>query len=363
MGHKKTGILFVPQEAFFFKVEDLPSGLGEADLRSYAQTLVENNSPLPIDLLRWGFCASGGKILIFAAAADRLLKNKKLTQLMGMAPRALPFVAMLWDAKFKDGWNVVSRNVDSGVVEYAAIKVKDGKWADVFALTKRAEVSSEEALKMLARLAGAEAFDFSYKFSLKKLRFAKYEVFAKAEGGGSVSVGHGGFKFFSRADVRDPVSLRSAYKTIFNNRLAISLFAGACAAVCILLLWNVTFLYQNSVVSGLRSSLDEIAPEAAKVSQMGSEVLFLKGISSRQMNNVLLLAKINRSRPDGISFSKSSATSPKNIEIRGRSSSVALIMDFEKALKSRPDVKVVTMQSSGATAGGTSWTLNVEFKD
>lgn len=363
MGHKKIGILFVPQEAFFFKVEDLPSGLGEADLRSYAQTLVENNSPLPIDLLRWGFCASEGKILIFAAAADRLLKNKKLTQLMGMAPRALPFVAMLWGAKFKDGWSVVSRSVDSGVVEYAAIKVEGGKWVDVFALTKHAEVSADAALQMLARLAGVETFDFSYKFSLKKLRFAKYEVFAKSEGGGALSVSHGGFKFFSRADVRDPVSLRSAYKTIFNNRLAISLFVGACAMACALLLWNLTFLYQNSVVSGLRTSLGEIAPEAAKVSQMGGEVLFLRNISSKQMNNILLLAKINRSRPDGISFSKSSATPPKNIEIRGRSSSVALIKDFEQALKSRPDVKSVTMQSSGATAGGTSWTLNVEFKD
>ena len=32
-------------------------------------------------------------------------------------------------------------------------------------------------------------------------------------------------------------------------------------------------------------------------------------------------------------------------------------------LKNRADVKEVNMQTSGATAGGTSWTLNVEFKE
>lgn len=363
MGHRKIGILFVPQEAFFFKVDDLPSGLNESDLRSYAQTLVESNSPLPLDLLRWGFCASEGKILIFASAADVLLRNKKLLQLMSIAPRALPFAALLWGIKFKDGWNLVARRLDSGVVEYAAVRVLNGKWCDVFALTKKADVSESDALKKLCALSGIKSFDGVYNFSLAKKGFGKFEVSALSEGSGALSVVHGGFKFFARADVRDPVSLRAAYKNVFNSRLALGLFAGALVMVCALILWNLSFLYQKSVIAELQANFDTLAPESQRVSQMGNEVLFLKDISSKQLNNILMLAKINKSRPDGISFSKSSVLSPKDIEIRGRSSSIALIKDFEKALKGRSDIKEAKMQTSGATAGGTSWTLNVKFKE
>lgn len=363
MGHKKLGILFVPQEAFFFKVEDLPAGLNESDLRLYVQTLVENISPLPIDVLRWGFCVSDSKIFIFAASADRFIKNKKLSQLMSIAPRVLPFVAMLWGMKFKDGWNLVWREADSGVVEYAAIKIKDGKWLDVFAISKKQDVSKEQVLENLYKLAGISSFDYQYKFDVQKSRFGKYKVFALAEKSEPLVLNQGSFKFFSRADIRDNVSLRNAYKNIINRRLALSLFVGAVVMILILGVWNLSFLYQKNSISNLQESLDKISPEAQKVSQMGSEVLFLKDISSKQMNNILLIAKINRSRPDGITFSKSLVSASKVVEIRGRSSSVSLIKDFEKALKARSDVKLVTMQSSGATAGGTSWTLNVEFKD
>lgn len=363
MGNRKTGILFVPQEAFFFKVEDMPPGLSEGDLRSYAQTLVESNSPLPIDLLRWGFCASEGKILIFASAADVLLRNKKLLQPMVIAPRVIPFAALLWGMKFKDGWNLAARRIDSEIVEYAAIKVSNGKWIDVFALTKKADSSEKAALDKLCKLAGIDSFDYRYDFSIDKRGLLNFEIILLSDSGEKLCITHGGFKFFARADVRDPVSLRAAYKNVFKNRLALASFVCALVFLVALVFWNLSFLYRKSEISSLSSTFEKLRPESELVQQMGGEVLFLRDISSKQLNNMLLLAKVNRSRPEGINFSKSAVSGPRNIEVKGRSSSVALIKDFEKALKNRADVKEVNMQTSGATAGGTSWTLNVEFKE
>lgn len=362
MANKKTGILFVEQDSFFFKIDDLPAGLGESDLRAYASTIAENSSPLQLDVLRWGFCAGNGRIMIFASSAQRLAKNKKLERLMKIAPRALPFAATLWGAEFPDGWSVVSRDGELGNVEYAAINSKSGKWLDVFSVSKKSGVSEETALENLRRLSGMDKDFKMYRFGLEKTGLGKFKFFARAKDGNEVSVTRGGFKFFSRADVRDPVSLRAAYKTIFNARLALSLFVTAVAFAAILALWNLSFFLQNSANSKLETSLGAIKPEAQKISEMGSEALFLNSLTSAQMNNLLMIAKINKSRPDGISFLKSSASSNKNIEIRGRSSSVALIKDFEKSLKLRPDIKSAVVQSSGSTAGGTSWTLNVEFK-
>lgn len=89
----------------------------------------------------------------------------------------------------------------------------------------------------------------------------------------------------------------------------------------------------------------------------------MQSLNSKKIENVMMIARINKYRPEGVSFAKSVAKSPNSIEIRGKAQSVMLATQFERRLRQSEIFKNIKLAMSGSGSGGTSWTLNAEFKD
>lgn len=361
MGRRRKGILFLPQEAFFVKAEEAPSGLSEADLRSYARTVLESFSPVPADGLQWGFCVSGGKILIFAASHERLAKCAGGARLMESAPLAVPFAALVWGLPLPDGWSVI-RRVSRETAEYMAVDVSGGAWRDAFALSRPKSAPEGGVLAEIAGLSGCPAEAPVWDFSCEPLMFGRFEARISGE---NSSLFHrvGGAKFCDRADVRGERAVKAARAAAAKARALAASWCVAGAAALALAAWSVSMLFQGAEVSRLERRMADIQDDFDYVSKISADSAFLHSIISKKTSNTLMIARVNRFRPEGVTFTKTSVNSPKAIEIRGKAKSVNEVSAFEKALKAAPGVAGVKVSLSGATSSGNSWTMNVEFKD
>lgn len=355
-------ILFLPQEVFFMKTADLPEGIAQADVKVYAETLLESFSPLGLDLLRWGYVTSSSQIFIFAAPADRLQKSQRTAELMDSSDFVTCFASCIFGLDLGDGWSLVKRDAGE-LCEYLAVLCKDKKWCEVYAVSTLANEGDAEAIKKFAKMGVTENFERVLDFS-EKLGSMFKPSFALLNGENfALSQKIGGLKFLSTADVRDSLTLKIAKKNILFERASWGLVVLASVFFVILLFWKLSLILQGSEAKRLDENFVELAPQAMLVKNMMDEAIFLQSLNSKKIENVMMLAKINKYRPEGISFAKSVTKSPNVIEIKGKAQSVMVATQFERQLRQSEIFKNVKLTMSGSGSGGTSWTLNAEFKD
>jgi Tfp pilus assembly protein PilN len=355
-------LALLPQEAFFVKIEERPAGLSDKDIGSFAETQLEAFSPLPVDVLRWGVCAGERRIMYYAASADRLSRWKWVAPALEDARAAFPIAPLLWRCKLDDGWNVFRRRLDEASTEYAAVKVADGEWKNFVACSQFSDLPVAHAVEKLSLLASekiaAAVWDFSAKFS----RFDKLVVTISKD---SVvrEFNAGGAKFLASADIRDSVSLRNTQRKILYAKAGSMLLNAAAIVLAGCILWQLSFLWQNSRQDALDRRLELIQPDAKAVMLLSADAAFLDGINSKKMHNVMMLARINALRPDGVAYAKTVATGSKSIERRGKAQTLAVLNNFETALKSAAFIKNVEKKVSSSQKEGSAWTMNIEFKD
>ena len=363
MHTQNKDILFLPQDAFFLKIADLPEGVDKAGLRVYAETVLESFSPLALDLLRWGYCEGSSQILIFAAAADRLAKFPKFSAEMEKAEFATCLAAFVFGMDLGVGWSLIRR--ESGdYCEWLAVLSEGEKWKEVYALRLESGCGSDEVQRKFAKMGAGAAgkFDRGFDFSLEKTSILK-PLTAVVEGGGIVaSKKADGAKFRAAADVRDSVMLKAAKKAIFFGKALIWLSGLAAAFCAFLFFWEISLLFRGSSLKNLEAKYAGLSPRAEYVKNMMDEAAFLNSLNSKKIDHVSMLAAINKYRPESVSFNKSSSKAPGAIEIKGKAQSVAAATQFERALKSGGEFKNVKLAISGSGSGGTSWTLNADFK-
>lgn len=361
MHTQENDILFLPQEAFFLKIADLPGGMAQSEIGVWAETTLESFSPLALDLLRWGYCADSGQALIFAASAERLAKNQKNAAAMGSARVATCFAAFVFGMDLGEGWSLLKRECGD-FCEYLAVKIEGGKWREICAASLPCGGGDEAAVAKFAKMGVSGKIERVLDFSFEAGNpFKPAEVLLEG-GGASITRKIKGFKFYSAADVRDSVSLKSARKAIFAGKAALALAVLACAFFAALVFWKISLLFQASRLNALQAEAGALSPQAELVMNMMDEAAFLRALHAKKVENVMMLAKINKCRPEGVSFSKSASRSPNSIEIKGKAQSVMLATQFERALKASEDFKNVKLAISGSGSGGTSWTLNADFK-
>ncbi len=355
-------VLFVAQEVFFVKLQMRPVGLSEKDIFSFAQMQLESFSPLPIEVLRWGYCVSEKQIMIFAASADRLSRMKSVSKNFDCAEYVFPFMALLWKQKLEDGWSIFKCSLNDGSFDYLAVKVENGIWLKVFAVSLDSESSDANAIEKLSILASEKILTDISNVEFLGVKFSK--IFFKINSKGKeTKCFASGRKFLLNADIRDKFVLSKIRRKIFYDKfLNYFLLAGICLFV-ICLLWRMSFFYQNSKFEDAQEALNTIKPEADKVMAMSADANFLTDINSKKMHNTLTLAKVNNLRPDGISFIKTISSGTKKLEIRGKAQSLTLLNKFEENLKAQSFVKSVQKKITQNQSEGALWTINLELKD
>ncbi len=358
----RQDILFLPQEVFFMKTADLPEGIAQSDIKVYAETLLESFSPLGLDLLRWAYVVSDKQILIFAAPADRLAKSQKIAELMQTSNLATCFVACIFGADLGDGWSLIRREAGE-YCEYLAVLIKDKKWCEVYAVSLQPDEKQELAIKKFSKMGVKEDFTRTLDFiEVVGSFFKPAQVILQGENF-SLTQKVGGVNYLPIADVRDSLSLKEAKKNILFEKLTWSLALLSAIVFVVLVFWRISLFVQKAEESRLDSKFIELAPQAQIVKDIMDEAIFLQSLNSKKIENVLMLAKINQYRPEGISFAKSVTKAPKAIEVKGKAQSVVMATQFERQLRTSGIFKDVKLTMSGSGSGGTSWTLNAEFKE
>lgn len=359
----ESELLFLPQAMFFTRQFARPDGLSDSDLKAYALTLLESVSPFSEELLKWGYVEnkSRGECIVYGACTDRLLALRRTVSYMDVAEHCLPFCAMLFALNLPNGVNVFKRQERNSKNEFVAVNVENGKWKDVFAVQFSNDLDDESALKKLSELFEIGETPKLYECSFSKNLFGAITVSAKS-GIDVLTAKCVGKKFFENADVRDLSLVTKANSEALKNRLcAVSIYA-AFAVIALLAVWNISFAFQKAKLSSLKKEYEVLESESKSVAKIRDDALFINSLLSKKMNNTMMLARLNKNRPQGVLFLKSTATSPTTMEIRGNAQSVSQINSFERALNSSGDFKSVKFKTSGVSSAGAVWTLNVEFK-
>lgn len=344
------------------KTADLPEGMARSDVKIYAETLLESFSPLPLDLLRWGYSADSSQIFIFAAPADRIAKSQKISELMQTSNLATCFAACVFGLDLGEGWSLVKRRAGE-YCEYLAVLTEGKKWREVCAVSIPAEYGDSEAEKKFAKMGVPQNISNVWEFSLSEGSVFKPAVASVKSGEVEISQKTCGKIFLSSADVRDGATLKAAKKAVFFDRFSRVSAVLAVAFFAVLLFWKVSLMFQSSKAGKLGGEFDALNPQAQLVKNMMDEAIFLQSLNSKKIENVMMLARINKYRPEGVSFAKSVAKTPNSIEVKGKAQSVMLATQFERQLRQSEIFKNVKLAISGSGSGGTSWTLNAEFKD
>lgn len=344
------------------KAADLPEGMAQSDVKTYAETLLEAFSPLPLDLLRWGYAVSSSQILIFASPADRIAKFQKISELMQASSLATCFAACVFGFDLGDGWSIVKRGAGE-CCEYLAVLSEGGKWREVCAVSVPSEGGDSEAERKFEKMGVPQNVSRIWEFSLKEGSDFKPASVSIKSGEVEFSRKIRGKSFSDSADVRDGAALKAAKKEIFFDKFSRFSAVLAIAFFAVLLFWKVSLAFQSSRADKLSGEFDALNPQAQLVKDMIDEAVFLRSLNSKKIENVMMLARINKCRPEGVSFAKSVAKSPNSIEVKGKAQSVMLATQFERQLRQSGFFKDVKLAISGSGSSGTSWTLNAEFKD
>lgn len=344
------------------KTADLPDGIAASEVKTYAETLLESFSPLPLDLLRWGYVVGSSQLFIFAAPADRIAKSQKIPELMQTSNLATCFAAFVFGFDLGEGWSLVKRNAGE-FCEYLAVFSENKKWREVYALSLPMQDSDDDAKNKFEKMGVPRDVSMVWEFCLFKNSVFKPAVALLRGGGVEMSKKACDAKFMSSADVRDGATLKAAKKAVFFDRASCALAVLGVFFFAILLFWKISLLFQSSSENRLNQEFELLSPQADLVKNMMDEAIFLQSLNSKKIENVMMIARINKYRPEGVSFAKSVAKSPNSIEIRGKAQSVMLATQFERRLRQSEIFKNIKLAMSGSGSGGTSWTLNAEFKD
>ncbi len=346
----RSEILPLKSSLFFIKIVETPKRIGKKDLFGYAKAELEMSAPLPMSQISFCCAKGAGFCVIFAALTERLQKAELSPD---SAKYIIPEIAPLAYFKFNDGCNIVETK-NSAV----ALFVENGVVREILHRELLPE-SLQNTKKFFAEKFGAKSvFEYSFK-GFKKSAFGRFKC-GLADSSGKVL-----FRTFSAAeleccDVRGPgyFSERRASKA---KSLAAKLpVYGVFFFAALFAVLTALFYAKKAKYKSLKAQTEQIAPEAAKLEKLSSQVSAIRDISAKKLFNAMLLAKANSVRPEGVLFLRTFAASPAELEISGTAANISLINDYVQELKKQPFVAKVENEVS-AKSGAAKFSLKIKF--
>lgn len=86
-------IVLVPADRFFCRRAEITEGMGESDLPEFAELLLEEHAPFPLEQLAWGYVRQHHQLLVFAAPRIRLENTETWPEARHVLPAFWPLLA------------------------------------------------------------------------------------------------------------------------------------------------------------------------------------------------------------------------------------------------------------------------------
>ena len=332
--------------AFFMKILDADASLSDSDCRAIAGNFLETSAPLPMEQLMWGVSRRGGKILVYAAGTHRLLADEDTAEKLSFARRAFPSFAAIFAAPFQDG--CYSYDTSSGRIFF---KVANGNVVDFDIYTSPDNAmdaeNSECAAFSLSLADGAGGVKFSADFKENGNAPLKWKI--------------SNSRIKNLCDIRSKAQLAEISKRVFRQTMVSAFFACAALLFVYMAVWQVSLIFESAKVSQVQKAFDEISPKAKEVEAMSEQLAFITSLSKKPLENTRLIAIANRARSADIEFSKTSATTPTDLQIYGKAESAGSVNRFEENLRKSPYVKSVRASVPSSKSGNAQFEINITF--
>lgn len=342
-----ASVELVTAARFVCQAIEIPEGMKTADLSNYVSGMVEEESPLPLEHIAWGFLAarkgrkgtnalayasarnlvlgdgdpvSGGSVLPSFAALQGLSFSER-TWLCYVDDESISAVSFQPNASTPD--QIVSRYHHSDLDDWVALSsMREG-------LLQDAPIESTDKVIdgiIRAKLQGTP--------SRKKIQFTLEQRIQKTGGWhqwnktelASESMLHG-------ADLRDPEFL-NAELTSRRDGKSIFIAAGVIAAAIIIM--GVLEIILGSRASQAEDSLTQVTAQEKAVAQLKEMEAMTKALEATLKKQLLpfdWMMAVNEFRPEEVSLTSTYMGSGGQLNINGEADNIKTVNDYVTALR------------------------------
>jgi len=163
-------------------------------------------------------------------------------------------------------------------------------------------------------------------------------------------------------DLREPEFLRVRRRDFQWDRRSWGALVGLGAAAALLVAAEVGLLGGRVLLAGRQSRIRQQAAAAQRAEADSDIVDRLTGYIDRKPQPLELLAYVNDLRPREIYFTKVSVEGGLQLSIDAATSSLAVVNEFEAALKGAPALASVEVKNTRAREGGGTFQLSLAFR-
>ncbi|MGB0184407.1 MAG: hypothetical protein ACPF9Q_03160 [Opitutales bacterium] len=341
----ERSLCLLPGHLFFIEGLELPEGLSEEEIPSFAELSLEANAPFPIEQLNWGYLCDreAGRLLYFATHQDRLKQAgyqdleshtwvlPDFLALYGLNPGngTHPFQSDLSHAKVSFGESpTVPDAIEAQPPEADRTSAPEG-----FELL-HAEASEEEVVQFTLRAPGSET---------------EQTVQMEAESLWAADVRPAEFKKNERRDRKLSHYLLQGFK-----------YAACFAAL--LLIAELILLSANLWLNTREAKVASQASPVAKIQEQQALTVKLERVFDNQLRPVAMLEVLNNLRPvKSIHFNETSTEENNQVTIEGEATTVNALNAYIDQLKASGQIELLAEPKTLTRSGKTTFSVELGY--
>lgn len=362
-------VLLVPGCHFFTAVAPLAAGTADKELPGLAELALEADSPFADEQLARGYFAApqAGGLVVFAALRRKFAAAQENWAKAGFV---VPDFAT---------WLPRAQTASGIVILETAEAVTALDFAPGAALPRRivsrpvpAEPAGEDGVALtrelvLARVESAGRRVWRYRLGAVpcSVKGGRYRFHWEAQGGGAEKADDAAALTAAQLwamDLREPEFLRIRRRDFQWNSRAWGALLGLGVAAALLVAVEVGLLGARLLNAGRQSRIGAQAPAAQRAEADSDIVGRLGGYIDRKPQPLELLACVNDLRPRAIYFTKVSVEGGLQMVIDASTASLAVVNEFEAALRGSPAFSAVEVKNTRAREGGGTFQLSLTFR-
>lgn len=361
-----TAVVLIPSARFITRSEVLPTSVRARDVIALLEGLIEENSPLPIDHVSWGFLSEGKttskerRVFTYCAAKDLVFGSAR--RKTPQRP-TLPAFAALYGIKVREpGWVFLADEVSLAAVllrpnqslparihaRFLTSSDEEGLWEARTRLVSEIKPSKgEKLLPGIVRVGNLNLSGNRLEFQLTRLPSAgaNWENWQQTRLVSQAAI--------NNADLRERALLQAQQEKQRSGRslkLAALVLVLAIAAIAFL----EALLYSRSAVAAeLTEQVEEQKGTVKSIQQMEAMTKALEATLQRKARPFDLLSVLNRKRPENLYVKTMAYGEADQLRIGGEADNIQTVNNYTAALREddfwlEVDLAEVRTETSGA---------------
>lgn len=341
-----SAVCLLPGHLFFIESLELPEGLAEEEIQSFAELSLEANAPFPLEQLYWGRLQDfeRGRLLLFATHQDRL-KQMGYVDLASFTWVLPDFIALSGHSLAAGNYHLVTPEGVANLHFEHSATIPDS----IIARAQASElplIETRHAFELLrADLDEQAAIVFQVRSDANE---SPKETILEEATLWAADVRAGDFKIIERR----------------NRLLSTYLYQGfkwAAGFAALLLFAEGLLIGLNFWLKGETNQVLTQATPVAKIQEQQALTLKLEQVFGSELRPVAMLEKLNQLRPEGIHFDETTSTSGNQITIEGVARSINELNSYTEKLKASGQFKLLKDPKALTRSGQTTFTVDLTY--